>query len=198
MSRPSRKAKSAPNVFGKFLGEPQTLWLKGPGADRNMQLLEPFSYQDPKDRLWAVESGYTIDGASIPRALWSLIGSPYTGNYRRASIVHDKACDGADAAQRRAADRMFFYACRCGGCSWVEAMALYIGVRIGANLQRVAAWQSGASVGARTDFLRSAADDRIEADFRIIFEQVLAQGEPEDALVVQRRVDSSMSQVVGI
>ena len=60
-----------------------------------------------------------MDGASIPRALWTLVGSPYRGDYRRASIVHDQACDDAhgDKDKRRAADRMFYHACREGGCN---------------------------------------------------------------------------------
>ena len=199
MSRKHRQPKATRNKFGQFSGEPKTLWLtEEPGADRKMQLIEPFSYRDPKDKPWAVEAGYKVDGASIPRALWSLVGSPYTGDYRRASIVHDKACDGADEAQRRAADRMFFHACRCGGCSWVEAMALYIGVRIGANLPKVAAWRTSSGAREQPDFRRSATDERIEADFRLMFEQIFEQGEPGDALTLQRRVDSALSLVAGI
>ena len=63
-----------------------------------------------------------VNSASIPAPLWSTVGSPYTGPYRRASIVHDVACAAADHAAdprtaRPAADHMFYQACLAGGCS---------------------------------------------------------------------------------
>ena len=71
MSRKHRQPKATRNKFGQFSGEPKTLWLtEEPGADRKMQLIEPFSYRDPKDKPWAVEAGYQVDGASMPRARW--------------------------------------------------------------------------------------------------------------------------------
>src|SRR5690242_16049686 len=104
---------------GTFSGEPRTLWLTQDGEDRDMRLLERFTFTDPSGTLWDAPVDSVIDGASIPRALWTLVGSPYTGDYRRASIVHDVACDraGTDMQKRRAADRMFYHACRAGGCS---------------------------------------------------------------------------------
>lgn len=99
-----------------------------------MKLLAPFWYVDWSGRRWETDSN-PIDGASIPRALWTAIGSPYTGRYRRASIVHDTACRTATTgAQRKTADKMFYQACRDGGCTRRQATILYIGVRIGAIL----------------------------------------------------------------
>lgn len=116
---------------GFFSEDPKTVWLTNPdGADRNMQLLEDFSYTDPKGRVWFAPQGSSINGASIPRPLWSTVGSPYTDDYRRASIVHDVACD--TGIPRKEADVMFFHACRAGGCNAAQARVLYAGVRIGA------------------------------------------------------------------
>ena len=85
-----------------------------------------------------------MDGASIPRPLWSLVGAPYVGDYRRASIVHDYAVNKAagDPDRRLAADRMFYHACREGGCSIWQATILYLGVRIGAVLPVVERWKN--------------------------------------------------------
>ena len=95
---------------GDFSGEPETRWLTEPNdPDRRMNLLRDFAFTDPEGKAWAVPAGYDkMDGASIPRALWTLVGSPYTGDYRRASIVHDRACDEAhgDKDKRRAADHV--------------------------------------------------------------------------------------------
>lgn len=165
-----------------------------------MALLERFSYIDPDGREWVADAGVTIDGATIPRPLWTLLGSPYTGDYRRASIVHDVATDHPDSAgARRAADRMFFHACRAGGCSLREAIVLYVGVRIGAHLPQVPAWQGVALAereGAR--LRRSAADDRVEADFRLAAENILAAGETGDVRAIEERTDAALSMAAQV
>jgi hypothetical protein len=114
---------------GEFSADPRAIWLTEEEPDRRMQLLSEFWFRDPDGRTWEAPLNYRIDGASIPRALWTLVGSPYTGDYRRASVVHDKACDDAKGnnAARREADRMFYHACRAGGCGVKEATLLYIG-----------------------------------------------------------------------
>ena len=38
-----------------------------------------------------IEAGFIFNGASIPRLVWPLIGSPMTGKYVRAALVHDDA-----------------------------------------------------------------------------------------------------------
>lgn len=117
-----------------FSGNPRTEWVvNNNGDDRDMKLLEQFSYTDPNGRNWVAPVGSIINGASIPQPLWTAVGSPYTGDYRRASIVHDVACDNVRTAQeRKDADEMFYYACLDGGCSHAQANILYVGVRIGA------------------------------------------------------------------
>jgi hypothetical protein len=121
-------------THGKFSGNPKTEWLVDHnGKDRNMKLLEDFFYTDPQGKVWNAPAESEINGASIPRALWSTVGSPYTDDYRRASIVHDVACDAATSAQdRKKADVMFYHACLAGGCDSLQAAVLYAGVRIGA------------------------------------------------------------------
>ncbi len=100
---------------GAFSGNPKTEWLVDrSGADRNMRLLEDFLYTDPDGKKWPAPSGSIIDGASIPRPLWATVGSPYTDDYRRASVVHDVACD-SPAIPRKDADVMFYHACLAGG-----------------------------------------------------------------------------------
>jgi hypothetical protein len=116
---------------GEFSGNPRTEWLSDSGDDRNMRVLELFWYTDPDGRRWEAAAGTVINGASIPRTLWSSVGSPYTGAYRRAALVHDAAVDSASVL-RADADRMFYFACLCGGCPVVQAKLLYAGVRVGA------------------------------------------------------------------
>jgi hypothetical protein len=124
--------------FGTFSGNPKTEWVTDDtNPDRNMILLDDFSYTDPNGKVWLAPKGRKIDGASIPRPLWMNVGSPYTDDYRRASVVHDIACEEAELdsdpkGARKEADVMFYYACLAGGCSYAQAKVLYAGVRIGA------------------------------------------------------------------
>ncbi len=117
---------------GSFSANPRTEWLSdGANPDRDMKLLEDFTYTDPDGRAWKAPKGAVINGASIPQSLWSIVGSPYTADYRCASIVHDVACNDP-SIPRAKADRMFYFACLAGGCSRTQARILYLGVRIGA------------------------------------------------------------------
>jgi Protein of unknown function (DUF1353) len=174
-------------VARQFSGEPEARWLTEAGADRRMVLTENFWFSDGNAKRWDAPKESVVDGASIPRSLWSLVGSPYTGDYRRASIVHDIACDraGTDKVARRAADRMFFEACRAGGCSKWDATVLYVGVRIGAW------WGHVASVDAARGLRRapSMIDVQLQQDFQSISDDVLRQGETDDPLEVERRTD---------
>jgi hypothetical protein len=120
---------------GSFSGNPKTEWLSQHGDDREMRLLEAFWYIDPQGRRWDVPADSIVNGASIPRTLWSSVGSPYTGDYRRASVIHDVAVRTAGVV-RSEADTMFYFACLAGGCALLEAKLLYAGVRIGT-------WASG-------------------------------------------------------
>ena len=184
-------ARASSDDHGQFFGTPETCWLID-HPDRRMRLLSEFSFVDPDKVPWKVPPKYVVDGASIPRALWTLIGSPYTGDYRRASIVHDKACDDAKGnnSARKAADRMFYHACRAGGCSPAYALLLYLGVRFGAWMPSVAAWR-GLRQKEGVLFL-SAADGRMQADFRLVGEKLLSAAPTDDPMEIQRRTDAAI------
>lgn len=186
---------------GTFSGEPRTLWLTEADDDRTMRVIELFTFTDPSDAVWDAPVDSLIDGASIPRPLWTLVGSPYTGDYRRASIVHDIACDraGSDTKKRRAADRMFYRACRAGDCSIAQSIILYLGVRIGAIWLRVPQWAPAMAIEhAGPRLARTAAEVRVENDFRQAAEMVLSQGETDDIDEIERRADRALSVVAGL
>jgi hypothetical protein len=84
-------------------------------------------------------------------------------------VVHDVACDeaGANKKKRRAADRMFFHACRAGGCSIWQSIVLYLGVRIGAAASEVPAWQAAVATETAGPRIRRTDDElRLERDSR--------------------------------
>lgn len=118
---------------GYFSGKIITHWLTDQNPNRNMQLVDGYSYTDPENNNWDAPKDSIINGASIPQELWSVVGSPYTGNYRNASVIHDVACDQANTKEdRKKADMMFYYACLAGGCPPNQARVFYVAVRIGA------------------------------------------------------------------
>src|SRR4029450_9723629 len=75
--------QSAPAVpkWGSYTGEPVTKW--NPDG-RTMTLLTELRYTDPNGNIWIAPIGSIVDGASIPRYLWSFMGGPFAGRYRNA------------------------------------------------------------------------------------------------------------------
>jgi hypothetical protein len=183
-----------------FSGDPRTIWLSEAVADRRMELIDDFSFDDRAGRRWPAPAGSTIDGASIPRPLWTTVGSPYTGDYRRASIVHDVACveAGDDFQRRLAADKMFFEACRAGGCSVFEATALFVGVRIGAWASGASALETTAAAPSDVRLQRDPLDRQVEEDYRLACELVLSQGESDDPDVIAARTDAAIGRIAGM
>lgn len=113
------------NGLGRYTGR---LVLHPLVDGRRMRVLEDFGYFDPKSLHWAVPPNTIVDGASIPRPLWSLIGGPWVGKYRDASVVHDYYCD-VRTADWRSVHRMFYHAMLTSGVSLLRAKLMYAAVR---------------------------------------------------------------------
>src|SRR5437773_7102558 len=111
-------------AFGHFVGTVKTEWIE---PNRRMRLLDDFAYVDAKGVEWKAPKGSVVDGASIPQVLWSVVGSPYTGEYRNASVVHDVACEKRDKPWQDV-HRMFYEACLAGGVAEQKAKLMYAAV----------------------------------------------------------------------
>src|SRR3954449_8919126 len=72
--------------WGYYSSLPETRWNSD---GRSMTLLNELRYTDPDGVVWIAPAGSNLDGASIPRSLWSLMGGPFEGKYRNASVLHD-------------------------------------------------------------------------------------------------------------
>lgn len=112
-----------------FEGEVQAEWLRHEGDDRRMRLLAPFAFVDDGGTRWVAPAGDEIDGASIPRFLWTLAGGPFVGDYRRASVLHDVACQRRTAPSKDV-HRMFYEAMRCDEVPDEIALKFYTAVRL--------------------------------------------------------------------
>lgn len=107
--------------WGYYSGYPETRW--DPDG-RTMTLLNELRYTDPAGLVWVAPAGSKVDGASIPRSLWTFMGGPFEGKYRNASVLHDVAYDQKKWPPEDC-DRMFYNAMRCSGVSAVEAKTIY-------------------------------------------------------------------------
>lgn len=88
------------------------------------------SYTTNAGVLLTVPIGFITDGASIPKLFWSLIGSPFTGNYRRPSLIHDRLYI-VQTTSRGYADRVFLEGMKSEGVSWWKRRTMYYAVRLG-------------------------------------------------------------------
>ena len=108
---------------GRFLTELDLRDVNG----RDFELLGEFKYQDPKDVIWIVPKGTTVNGASIPRVLWGLVGGPWSGKYRRASVIHDYFFDRIKYGSE-SIHRVFYDAMLTSGVSSFQAKTMYYAV----------------------------------------------------------------------
>ena len=113
----------------EFIGEVRARWMTGTENDRDMILLKPFKFRDKNGKIWTAPKGSTINGASIPAALWTF-GPPYVGNYRFASVVHDHYCV-VQTESWQDTHYMFYEGCRAGGVGLIKSKAMYAAVYIG-------------------------------------------------------------------
>lgn len=110
--------------FGRFEGQ-LIVELKNDGRD--VELKVPFAYQDPGGKLWSVPTGTVVNGASIPQSFWSIIGGPFEGKYREASVIHDYLCD-TQTATWEDTHLVFYNAMRANDVGTLKAKLMYAAV----------------------------------------------------------------------
>jgi hypothetical protein len=140
-----------------FYGSFEFAWLAEPvGQHRNMRLLSEVSFVDASGKEWGVPAGTVVDGATIPPAMWSVAGSPFTGNYRRASVIHDHYCEtvttGAEPVHRLFLDAMLL-----DGVPSAEANSKYVAVK----LYSFDGGKCGVAKTALTEFQTGPVRDRV-------------------------------------
>lgn len=115
----------SPRGHGRYIDPPPLVeWLED---GRHMRLKRPFAYEEESGREWPVPAETVVDGASIPQVFWSLIGGPFEGQYRDASIVHDYYCD-VRTRPWKDTHRTFFDAMICSGVNTIRAKTMYYAV----------------------------------------------------------------------
>ena len=110
--------------WGSFEGDLVVQFLND---GRLCKLIQRYAYLRPDGTEWIVPPGTIVDGASIPKLFWSLIGGPFEGRYRNASVVHDRYCDTRERPWRDT-HRMFYEAMRCNGVQALKAKVMFYAV----------------------------------------------------------------------
>jgi len=96
---------------------------------RQSEVVKPLIYVDKKGRRFQCIPGDVIDGASIPRMFWRLIGAPYTGRHRRAAALHD--CEYMRRRYpRKVCDRMFREVMKLDHVGRIKRNTMYRMVRL--------------------------------------------------------------------
>lgn len=151
------------DFIGRFLGNARAV------------VEAPLTFTDPGGQAWTAPAGVEVNGASIPRALWSIVGSPFAGAYLRASVIHDHYCVTMERPWRET-HLAFWYGCRADGVSKTYANLLYAGVmRFGPR------WRRGR--GLSSD---DAAPQRIEPAFdQAEFDELLKWVEENDPALLE-------------
>jgi len=102
---------------GRFESTPEVQYLHG---GMRVRLLADFVYHDSTPRRWIAPKGLVSDGASIPREIWSTIGSPLGGPHFFGALLHDARYRLGDCTKDEA-DLLLWDACLCGGCTELQA-----------------------------------------------------------------------------
>ncbi|MDR2155703.1 MAG: DUF1353 domain-containing protein [Burkholderiaceae bacterium] len=110
--------------FGSFVGSVVAKW--NPDG-KTMTLVRPFAYIDPSGSRWEAPKGAIIDGASIPKFAWSIIGGPLEGKYRDSSVIHDVACN-QKLRSWKDVHQAFYTGMLASGVSIVKAKIMYAAV----------------------------------------------------------------------
>ncbi|MGQ5525506.1 DUF1353 domain-containing protein [Chitinimonas sp. PSY-7] len=110
--------------YGAYIGRVVAQWLPD---GRTMKLIESFAYEDPKKIRWEAPAGSVVDGASIPQIAWSIVGGPFEGKYRVASVIHDVACKDRQRSWQQV-HWAFYMAMLASGEDTIRAKVMYAAV----------------------------------------------------------------------
>lgn len=80
-----------------------------------------------------VPAAFAYDGASIPRAFWPVVGSPFQPRFMRAALVHDWL-HHTHQTSRREADLIFYELLLEDGVSPDTARTMYYAVSVAGGL----------------------------------------------------------------
>ena len=101
--------------------------------------------------------GFDFDAASIPKMFWSIIGSPFTGNYTTPAAIHDGLYAG-EILDRKICDGIFLDLMKQYKVGYLKRYVMYLAVRLGGgkvwkehNQEEVQEYKKYVDVSANTN-----------------------------------------------
>ena len=76
-----------------------------------------------------VKKGFDFDGASIPKWLWSIYGSPLNGNYVVASLIHD-GLYASQLVSKSLSDKIFLDVMKQSNVGYIKRTSMYLAVKM--------------------------------------------------------------------
>lgn len=76
-----------------------------------------------------VKKGFDFDGASIPKWLWSIYGSPLNGNYVMASLIHD-GLYASQLVSKSLSDMIFLDIMKQSNVGYIKRTSMYLAVKL--------------------------------------------------------------------
>ena len=76
-----------------------------------------------------VKKGFDFDGASIPKWLWSIYGSPLNGNYVVASLIHD-GLYASQKVSKSVSDKIFLDVMKQSNVGYIKRISMYLAVKM--------------------------------------------------------------------
>ena len=76
-----------------------------------------------------VKKGFDFDGASIPKWLWSIYGSPLNGDYVVASLIHD-GLYASQKVSKKVSDKIFLDVMKQSNVGYIKRTSMYLAVKL--------------------------------------------------------------------
>lgn len=107
---------------------PKKLEAKFIGRGR-WKLIRPFVYNSKIGGKIEAPIDFVSDGASIPRIVWTIMGSPWSGRYASGSVIHDFLYY-KQKLSRKKCDLIFLESMRALGVSWWKRIVIFGSLRM--------------------------------------------------------------------
>jgi hypothetical protein len=154
-----------------------------------IRLKEELLFRQTGGETWVVPANAIVDGRSMPKLFFSLIGHPFTSGFLKTAIIYDYAVK-AKVRRWTDAQRMFVEGVVVEGVPTIEAKAMYMLLHATGSRWAVR-WMSGCYGRCH------AADSELEWRPRVDDEQVIAlvrwvRQEDPSLEAIERRVGEAI------
>ena len=104
------------------------LKVKVINSGKNRVILEDYTYENDK-YIITVKAGFNTDGASIPKAFWSILSSPFDGAVTYGAVIHDGLYTKMQLP-RKECDKLLREMAIEKGYNKIKAFLVYYAVRL--------------------------------------------------------------------